>query len=129
MVTTQITTNLERVYGKTLEKAWVSPLSGGYTLFPEKAAHLIVELTGGSTSDSSIYMPSDARRYEVGLFGLVENSPDSVGYNLSVRPTTGSAFATVQPGYNALIFLTDNTTFAGTWRAIYRQNGPRAMRS
>jgi hypothetical protein len=74
----------------------------------------IIEITTGATSGLSVYMPS-AQQVSVGQATIIKNTGSN---SFTVRTLTGATIVSIASGISQYIYVTNNTTDAGTWSTV-----------
>jgi hypothetical protein len=74
----------------------------------------IIEITTGAVSGLSVYMPS-AQQVSVGQATIIKNTGSNP---FTVRTLTGATIVSVASGISQYIYVTNNTTDAGTWSTV-----------
>jgi len=74
----------------------------------------IIEITTGATSGLSVYMPS-AQQVSVGQATIIKNTGSNA---FTVRTVTGATIISIASGISQYIYVTNNTTDAGTWSTV-----------
>lgn len=74
----------------------------------------IIEITTGAVSGLSVYMPS-AQQVSVGQATIIKNTGSNA---FTVKTLTGATIVSVASGVSQYIYVTNNTTDAGTWSTV-----------
>jgi hypothetical protein len=74
----------------------------------------IIEITTGAVSGLSVYMPS-AQQVSVGQATIIKNTGSNP---FTVRTVTGTTIISIASGISQYIYVTNNTTDAGTWSTV-----------
>lgn len=74
----------------------------------------IIEITTGATSGLSVYMPS-AQQVSVGQATIIKNTGSNA---FTVKTVTGTTIISIASGISQYIYVTNNTTDAGTWSTV-----------
>jgi hypothetical protein len=74
----------------------------------------IIEITTGATSGLSVYMPS-AQQVSVGQATIIKNTGSNA---FTVKTLTGATIISIASGISQYIYVTSNTTDAGTWSTV-----------
>ena len=74
----------------------------------------IIEITTGATSGLSVYMPS-AQQVSVGQATIIKNTGSNT---FTVKTVTGATIVSIASGISQYIYVTNNTTDAGTWSTV-----------
>lgn len=74
----------------------------------------IIEITTGAVSGLSVYMPS-AQQVSVGQATIIKNTGSNP---FTVKTLTGATIVSVASGISQYIYVTNNTTDAGTWSTV-----------
>jgi hypothetical protein len=74
----------------------------------------IVEITTGAVSGLSVYMPS-AQQVSVGQATIIKNTGSNA---FTVKNVSGGTIVSVASGISQYIYVTNNTTDAGTWSTV-----------
>jgi hypothetical protein len=74
----------------------------------------IIEITTGAVTGLSVYMPS-AQQVSVGQATIIKNTGSNA---FTVKNVSGGTIVSVASGISQYIYVTNNTTDAGTWSTV-----------